>query len=266
MVLNFVRGGAAINVLARHVGARVVVLDVGVAADLPASPGLVVRKIGYGTASIARGPAMTREQAVASLEAGIATVADEAARGLDIVGTGDMGIGNTTPSAAIVAAITALPAASVTGRGTGVDDVGLARKVAVVEQALAVNRPDPADGIDVLAKVGGFEIGGIAGVILGAAANRVAVVIDGFISGAAALIAAKIAPTCVPYMIAGHLSVEGGHAHALKHLGLRPVLDLEMRLGEGTGAVLAIGIVEGAIRIISDMATFADAGVSGKDG
>jgi nicotinate-nucleotide--dimethylbenzimidazole phosphoribosyltransferase len=264
MVLNFLRGGAAINVLARHVGARVVVLDAGVASDLPASPGLIVHKAGYGTASIAGGPAMTRQQAVACVEAGIATVTDEIARGLDIVGTGDMGIGNTTPSSAIVSAITRLPVSSVTGRGTGVDDVGLARKIGVIERALAVNQPEPADGLDVLAKVGGFEIGGIAGVILGAAANQVAVVIDGFISGAAALIAAAIAPASVPYMIAGHLSVEGGHAHALKHLGLSPVLDLDMRLGEGTGAALAIGIVEAATRIVSEMATFADAGVSGK--
>jgi len=264
MVLNFLRGGAAINVLARMVGARVVVVDLGVAVDIPPADGLVVRKIGYGTASIVRGPAMTREQAVASIEAGIEVVRAEARAGLDVVGTGDMGIGNTTPSAAIVAAVTGLPAATVTGRGTGVDDAGLSRKIAAVETALAVNRPDPNDGLDLLAKVGGFEIGGIAGVILGAAASGVAVVVDGFISAAGALVAAALTPQCVPYMIAGHRSVEIGHAHALAHLGLAPVVDLGMRLGEGTGAAIAIGIVESATRIVSEMATFADAGVSDK--
>ena len=262
MVLNFLAGGAGINVLARHVGARVVVVDVGVAVDLPADPALVVRKVGYGTGNLATGPAMTREQAARAIEVGIEIVEAEVARGLDIVATGDMGIGNTTPSAAIVAAITGAPVAAVTGRGTGVDEAGLARKVAAVERALAVNRPDPADALDVLATVGGFEIAGLAGVIVGAAANRVAVVVDGFISGAAALIAASLAPAAKPYMIAGHLSVEGGHAYALRHLGLEPLLDLRMRLGEGTGAVLAISLVEAATKVLAQMATFSEAGVS----
>ena len=179
-------------------------MDTGVAIDLPSHPQLVVKKVGYGTANLAEGPAMSREQAIRAVEAGIDVVEAEVARGLDVVGTGDMGIGNTTPSSAIVAAITGAAVAKVTGRGTGVDDVGLARKVAVIERALALNRPDPTDALDVLAKVGGFEIAGLAGVMLGAAANRVAVVVDGFISGAAALIAAGLSPAVVPYMIAGH--------------------------------------------------------------
>lgn len=265
MVLNFLAGGAGISVLSRHVGARMVVVDVGVAADLPPHPRLVSRKVGYGTASLAAGPAMSREQAIQAVEVGIEVVEAEVAKGLDVVGAGDMGIGNTTPSSAIVAAITGAPVATVTGRGTGLDDAGLARKVAVVERGLAVNRPDPRDALDVLAKVGGFEIGGLAGVMIGAAANRVAVVVDGFISGAAALIAAGLAPAAVPYMIAGHLSVEGGHACALEHLGLRPVLDLQMRLGEGTGAALAISVVEAATKVLAEMATFTEAGVSDKE-
>jgi len=242
-----------------------VVVDVGVAVDLPPHPRLVSRKVGYGTASLAAGPAMSREQAIQAVEVGIEVVEAEVAKGLDVVGTGDMGIGNTTPSSAIVAAITGAPVAAVTGRGTGLDDAGLARKVAVVERALAVNRPNPRDALDVLAKVGGFEIGGLAGVMIGAAANRVAVVVDGFISGAAALIAAGLAPAAVPYMIAGHLSVEGGHACALEHLRLRPVLDLQMRLGEGTGAALAISVVEAATKVLAEMATFTEAGVSDKE-
>lgn len=262
MVLNFLRGGAAINVLARHVGARVVVVDAGIAADLPPQPGLVVHKVAYGTANLRRGPAMTREQALQAVEAGIVVLEEELARGLDIVATGDMGIGNTTPSSAIVAAVTGLPVAEVTGRGTGVDDGGLATKVAVIEDALRLNRPDPADGLDLLAKVGGFEIGGIAGVILGAAAHRVPVVIDGFISTAGAVIAALLAPQTRGYMISGHKSVEIGHQAALRFLGLLPLVDLDLRLGEGTGAVLGISLVEAACKILAEMATFSSAGVS----
>ena len=266
MVLNFLHGGAGINVLARQVGARVVVVDIGVAAELPAAPGLDSRKLALGTASIARGAAMTRAQAIAAIEVGIDIVTREHALGLDLVGTGDMGIGNTTPSSAIVAAVTGAAVPAVTGRGTGVDDATLHRKIKVIEQALAINNPNARDGLDVLAKVGGFEIGGIAGVILGAAAAGIPVVIDGFISGAGALIAALICPASRAYMLAGHRSVEGGHTIALNHLGLEPVLDLGMRLGEGTGAALAIGIIEAAARILDEMATFADAGVSEKSG
>lgn len=266
MVYNFLRGGAGISVLARHVGARVVVVDAGVAADLEPHPALKVRKIGYGTGNIARGPAMSREQAIRALESGIALVEEERAQGLDIVAPGDMGIANTTPAAAIVAAVTGRPPAEVTGRGTGVDDTGLARKIAAVERALAVNEPDPRDGVDLLAKVGGFEIGTIAGIVLGAAAARIPVVLDGFISTAGALIAAAIAPTVVSYCIASHNSVEVGHRAMLHHLGLRPLLDLNLRLGEGTGAALAMSLVEAACKVLNEMATFAEAGVSERAG
>lgn len=265
MVLNFVRGGAAINVLARQAGARVVVVDVGVAADLPARPGLLSRKVAPGTRNLARGPAMTRGEAEAAIQVGLDTVAIEITLGLDLVATGDMGIGNTTASTAIVAALTGLPVAQLTGRGTGVDDAGLARKIAVIEQALATNRPDPHDPLDVLAKVGGLEIAGLVGVILGAAAQRVPVVLDGFISGAAALVAAGLAPDVVPFLIAAHQSVEIGHLVVLERLGLDPLLRLDMRLGEGTGAALAFHLVEAAARLLGEMSTFAEAGVSGKE-
>lgn len=265
MVLNFLRGGAAVNVLAQHAGARVVVVDVGVAADIPAQPGLVVHKVGHGTGNIRRGPAMARAQAVRALEAGIEALERELAQGLDIVATGDMGIGNTTPSSAIAAAVCGLPVAEVTGRGTGLDDGTLALKVAVIEEALRTNQPDTADGLDLLAKVGGFEIGGIAGVILGAAAHRVPVVVDGFISTAGAIVAALLAPLARDYMISGHRSVEVGHRAMLKHLGLVPLVDLDMRVGEGTGAVLGVSLVEAACRVLCEMATFSSGGVSDRE-
>ena len=264
MVLNFVRGGAAINVLARQASTRVIVVDIGVASNLEPQRGLRLRKIARGTQNIVRGPAMTLSQAETAIAEGIDVVQAEIANGLDLVATGDMGIGNTTASAAIVAALTGQPVAQVTGRGTGVDDAGLARKIAVVERALAVNKPNPKDALDVLIKVGGFEIGGLAGVIIGAAAKRVPVVIDGFISGAAALIAVGLCPDVRPYLIAAHQSVEVGHHAALDHLDLKPLLDLNLRLGEGTGAVLAFHLVEAAARILDEMATFAEAGVSDK--
>lgn len=265
MVLNFLNGGAAINVLARLTSARVVVVDVGVAADFDPLPGLLRRKIARGTANMAAGPAMTREQAEAAVQVGIETVQAEIAAGLDLVATGDMGIGNTTPSSAITAVFTGLPVAQVTGRGAGLDDQGLARKVAMIERALEVNRPDPCDPLGVLAKVGGLEIAGLAGVVIGAAASRVPVVIDGFISGAAALVAAALVPEVTPYLIAAHQSVEVGHRAVLAHLGLRPLLNLDLRLGEGTGAALAFPIIEGAARILNEMATFAEAGVSNRE-
>ncbi len=264
MVLNFLSGGAAINVLARLVEARVVVVDVGVNHDFDPEAGLLDFKIASGTANMVNGPAMTREQAVAAIEAGIQAMELEVEWGVDLVGTGDMGIGNTTASSAITAAYTGLPVAQVTGRGTGLDDAQLATKIATIERVLALNRPDSSDPLDVLSKVGGFEIGGIAGVILGAAANRVPVIIDGFISGAGALIAASLNPAAVNYMIAAHCSVEVGHRAILARLGLEPLLDLNLRLGEGTGAALAMNIVEGAVRILDEMATFASAGVSEK--
>ena len=265
MVSNFVRGGAGINVIARQVGARIITVDMGVATDLKDSPKLMVKKVGYGTRNMASGPAMTEKQARTAIETGIELVNTEAVKGLDIVGTGDMGIGNTTPSSAICAVITARTAGEVTGRGTGITDEQLAHKIEVIERALTVNHPDPGKPLEVLARVGGFEIGGLTGVILGAAANRIPVVIDGFISGAAALIAAGLAPRVKDYLIAAHLSVESGHRSMLEYLGLEPLLDLHMRLGEGTGAALGIFLSETAARILAEMATFAEAGVSAGD-
>ncbi len=264
MVANFAAGGAAISVLARHIGARVVIVDMGVACDLPNCDGLISRKVAYGTRDLSCGPAMSREEARCAVESGIEVLQTEAEHGLDLIGTGDMGIGNTTASAAIIAAFTGMPPASVAGKGTGIDEAGLARKIAVIEQALDCNKPNPSDALDVLSKVGGFEIGGLAGVIIGAAARRLPVVVDGVISGAAALVATALSPQATDYLIAGHLSTEPGHQVALAHMGLLdPLLDLEMRLGEGTGAVLAMGIVEAAIKALNEMATFEDAGVSG---
>jgi nicotinate-nucleotide--dimethylbenzimidazole phosphoribosyltransferase len=262
MVYNFLRGGAAINVMARHVGARVIVVDMGVAAVLEAHPNLVDKKVALGTGNIARGPAMSREQAGRALLAGAEVVEAEISRGLDILGTGDMGIGNTTPSTAIAAALTGQPVAELAGRGTGVDDAGLARKVAAVQRALAANQPDRGDALDVLAKVGGFEIGGLAGAILAAAAHRRPAVIDGFISTAAAMIAVGLAPQVRPYLVAAHRSQERGHALMLEWLALTPLLDLDMRLGEGTGAALGISLAEVACKILGEMATFGEAGVS----
>ena len=270
MVLNFLRGGAAINVLARHIGARVVVVDMGVASELPAHPDLVNAKIALGTRDFSREPAMTRDEAIRAIQAGIEIATREIAPsthaqgGADILGTGDMGIGNTTPSAAITATITRRAVKDVTGRGTGVDDSGLARKVATLERALDLHKPDPNDALDILCKVGGFEIAGLAGVMIGAAARRVPVVIDGFISGAAALLACGLAPTVQPYLIAAHRSVEIGHRAMLEHLRVEPLLDLDLRLGEGTGAALGISLCIAAAKILDEMATFADAGVSEK--
>jgi nicotinate-nucleotide--dimethylbenzimidazole phosphoribosyltransferase len=264
MVYNMLGGGAAINVLSRHVGARVVVVDMGVASDLAASAGLVNAKIGYGTGNIACGPAMSRQTAERAVLAGYAVLLAQKKQGLDIVGTGDMGIGNTTPSAAIAAAFTGRPASEIVGRGTGVDDAGMERKRAAVERALAVNKPNPDDALDVLAKVGGFEIAGLAGVILGAASCRIPVLIDGFISTAAAMVAVGLAPQARPYLIAAHRSQEHGHRVMLEWLGLDPLLDMDMRLGEGTGAVLGISLAEAACKILAEMATFGEAGVSEK--
>jgi len=265
MVCNFLGGGAAINVIARQSGVRLVVVDMGVATPLANHPDLVCRKVAPGSANMCAGPAMTREQAIQALETGIDIVNGEVARGLDIVGVGDMGIGNTTASSAICAVITGEPVAQVTGRGTGLSNDQLARKVAVVERALAVNKPDHKDPLDVLTKVGGFEIAGLAGVMLGAAANRIPVVLDGFITGAAALVAVALCPKLKDYLIASHVSAEAGHPLMLKHLGLKPLLNLGMRLGEGTGAALGIFLAETSARILAEMATFAEAGVSEKD-
>ncbi len=244
MVLNFLNGGAGVNVLARHVGAEVRVVDIGVDYYFGMVPGLVVRKVARGTANLAQGPAMTREQAVAALEVGIELAAQAKKTGVTMLGTGEMGIGNTTPSSAIIAAISGKTVREVTHRGTGINDAALENKIRVIEQGLAVNKPDPKDPIDVLAKVGGLEIAGIAGLILGAAANRIPVVVDGFISTAGALIASELNPHVKDYMFAAHESVEIGHSFMLQHIGLKPILDLQLRLGEGTGAALAMGLIE----------------------
>ena len=265
MVFNFVAGGAAINALARHAGANITVIDAGVAVDLDPQPGLTIAKVGYGAANIARGPAMSREDAVRCLEIGIHAANAQADAGANLIAGGDMGIGNTTPSAAITAAVTGADVASVTGRGTGVDDAGLEAKIATIRRALETNQPDGSDGMDVLTKVGGFEIGVLAGVMLGAAARNCAVVVDGFISGAAALIAWRLCPDIAQRYIAAHRSVEPGHNVGLQAMGLSPLLDMEMRLGEGTGAALAMPIVEAAAKCLAEMATFTEAGVSDGD-
>ena len=265
MVYNFLGGGAGINVIARQVAARIIVVDMGVATELEPNPQLLSRKVAFGTQNMSQGPAMTREQAVRAIETGIEVVASEVAKGLEIVGTGDMGIGNTTASSAICAVMTEKPVAEVTGRGTGIADKQLTHKIEVISRALAVNRPDPKQPLDVLAKVGGFEIGGLVGVMLAAAAHRIPVVIDGFISGAAALIATALSPRLDDFLIAAHVSAEAGHRLLLRHLGLKPLLDLGMRLGEGTGAALGIFLAEAAARILAEMSTFAEAGVSGRD-
>lgn len=265
MVLNFLRGGAAVNVLARELGARVVVADLGVAAELPADPALRSLKVRAGTDNTAQGPAMSRAEALTAIEAGRQLVREQLEAGLDVALTGDMGIANTTPSACLVCHFTGLDAAQVVGRGTGVDDAGLARKLDTVRRALDVNREAVTDPLGALAALGGFEIAGLVGVILEAASQRRPVVLDGFISTAAALVAVAIEPHCRDYLIAGHRSQELGHAAALAGLGLRPLLDLDLRLGEGTGALLALPIVRSAIRVLNEMATFEEAGVSNRD-
>jgi nicotinate-nucleotide--dimethylbenzimidazole phosphoribosyltransferase len=265
MVANFLSGGAAINVLSRHIGAKVVVADLGVATDLAADPKLVIKKIGYGTKNMARGPAMTREDAVKAVNAGIELFEEELIRGIDIAGTGEMGIGNTTASSAITACFTQKPVEDVTGKGAGLDEKGRVNKIALIKKALAVNRPDPKDPWDVLAKVGGFEIAGLTGIMLAAAANRIPVVIDGFISGAAALVAFHIEPKIKDYLIPAHNSVENGHKIILSHIGIQPLLNLGLRLGEGTGGSLAIGLADASIKILTQMATFQSANVSEKN-
>lgn len=266
MVSNFIRGGAAINALAATAGAQVLVVDMGVAADLKGladAKKLLSYRIGNGTANMAQGPAMTRAQAEQALQSGFEIVENLVRDGVELLGTGDMGIGNTTPSSAILAVFSGRPVREVTGRGTGVSDAVLEHKIRVIERALEVNKPDAKDPLDVLAKVGGFEIGGIAGVILGAAYHKVPVVVDGFISTAGALVAKALAPDSVDYMIAAHRSREYGHRFMLEELGLNPLLDLNLRLGEGTGAALAMNIVEAAAQVIGRMLTFEAAGITG---
>jgi len=268
MVYNFVNGGAGINVLSNHVGADVVIVDAGVAADLTvlsSNPSFINKKIAFGTENMAKGPAMSVEQARQALEIGIDVARQMIEKGYGIIGTGDMGIGNTTASSAIASCMCGVDAEVVTGYGTGIDQEGFNRKVDVIRRVIEVNRPERRDGFDVLAKIGGFEIGGIAGVILGCAARRVPVVIDGFISGAGALIAESIAPKCRDYMIASHCSVEKGHKIMLEKLGMKPLFNFDMRLGEGTGAALGISIAQASMKILNEMATFGEAGVSQKN-
>lgn len=266
MVANFLRGGAAVNVLARQMGARVVVVDAGVAGelapDLSSHPALVQGKVAHGTADFTRGPAMTAAQAEQALALGLRVAEQEIGAGADVLAVGEMGIGNTTSAAAIIAALTGVPVPSVAGRGAGLDDRGLGRKVAVIEAALALHAPAR---VGTLAKLGGFEIGAMAGVMLGAAARRVPVVVDGVISTAAALIAVQAAPAVRDYLIASHRSAEPGHAVALHALGLEPLLALDLRLGEGTGALLVLPLIEAAMRTLQEMATFAEAEVSGRE-
>ena len=266
MVGNFVAGGAAVNAFAAQVGAQVLVVDVGVAAVLEPMEGLLIRKVRAGTRDLTQGAALTRDEVVAAIEVGI-----EVARLLEAAGnrcllTGDMGIANTTASAALIAAFTGAPAPAVTGRGTGVDDATLARKVDVVTAALARHAPDPLDPVGVLAAVGGLEHCALAGYILGAASLRLPVILDGVIAGAAALAAVALAPAALDVCLAGHRSAEPGHTVALAHLGLSPLVDLGLRLGEGTGALLALPLVQAAARALADMATFDSAGVTDKEG
>jgi nicotinate-nucleotide--dimethylbenzimidazole phosphoribosyltransferase len=243
----------------------VCVVDIGVAAAVPALPGLIACKVRPGTANMARGPAMSREEAQQCLETGIAMATQCHSEGVSLVATGDMGIGNTTPSSALVALFTGAPVAQVTGYGTGIDEATWRQKVVVIEQALRVNAPRPEDPLGALAAVGGLEIGGIAGLILGCARHRLPVLVDGLISTAGALLAAAFQPQVKDYMIAAHTSVEVGQQAAWRALGQTPLLDLHMRLGEGTGAVLAMHLVEAAVRIYNDMATFGEAGVSERE-
>lgn len=262
MVFNFLAGGAGINVLARHAGAEVRVVDVGVDYDFGDTPGLIQRKVARGTRNFAKGPAMSREETLAALRVGVELADQCKTEGIALAGTGEMGIGNTTPSSAIIAAISGIPVRELTHRGTGINDTALENKIRVIEQGLALNRPDPRDPLDVLAKVGGLEIAAIAGLVLGCAANRIPVVIDGFISTAGALIASEMHPHVADYIFAAHESVEIGHRFMLERIGAKPILDLNMRLGEGTGAALAMTLIEAAVKVLGEMATFEQAGVS----
>lgn len=262
MLLNFARGGAAINVLARQVGARLVVVDMGVCGPAQAIPGVRSCRVRAGTSNFARGPAMTMPEAVSALEHGIALAGELADTGVNLIGIGEMGIGNTSAASALLAALAGAPVSTITGRGTGIDDATWTRKVTAIETALTVNRARHGSALEVLAALGGFEIAGLAGVVLGAAARRIPVVLDGFIASTAALCATSLAPRAGHYLIASHRSVEVGHRLVLQALGCQPLFDLGLRLGEGTGAALAMPMVEAAVRIVHEMATFADAAVT----
>ena len=262
MVFNFVNKGASINVLAKHAGARVEVADLGVNFDFEPVLPIFHKKVGMGTANMARQPAMSRSDAVRSVQAGIEIVNELIATGpVDILGTGDMGIGNTTPSSAVMAAFSGIAVEKLTGRGTGIGDKALANKIRIIEQALALHRPDPGDPLDVLAKVGGFEIGGLAGLVIGAAATGIPVVCDGLIATAGALIACELAPAAKDYLFASHRSVEVGHRFMHQRLGVEPLLDLRFRLGEGTGAAVAMELLDAATRVLYDIKTFEEVAI-----
>lgn len=263
MVRNFAAGGAAINVLARQAGAQLVVVDMGVKEELPPLPGVRSARVAAGTRNMAVGPAMTRAEAVRALETGIGITEELAGAGVTLVGLGEMGIANTTAASALTAAFTGMSPEEVTGRGTGIDDATWRHKVDVIRRALAANAAQPCDALDTLARLGGFEIAGLAGVVLGAASRGIPVLTDGFIATAGALAAARIAPDARGAILASHRSVEAGHRALLQALGTKPLLDLDLRLGEGTGAALAMAIVEASIRVLREMASFDDAGVSG---
>ncbi len=270
MVQTFLAGGAGINAICRHVNAEVFVVDMGIIAlfddlAMPNSDRLVIHKIAPGTANLAHGPAMSLQEAEQSVMLGFREASKLYEEGVEIIGTGDMGIGNTTASAAIGAVLCGTDLSQMVGRGTGVDDEGLSRKMDAIRRGLEINTPDPMNGLDILSKVGGFEIGGIAGCALAGAFHGRPVMIDGFISTAGALIAQAICPTVTEFLFSGHCSEEPGHRHMLNHLKLSPILDLGMRLGEGTGGALAMSIAEGALRVFNDVLTFAEAGVAGKE-
>lgn len=262
MVRNFINGGAAVNVLAAHAGARLVLCDIGVSKSLKADKGLVVKKWLNGTQNMSKGPAMSRQDAIRAIETGIESLEEECRKGLDLAGTGEMGIANTTAASAITAVLTRKDASQVTGKGTGIMDAILAKKIKIIRRSIKINKPDPRDPLDVLSKVGGLEIAALTGVILAAASRKVPVIIDGFISASAALSAFCLCPVSREYMIASHCSAEKGHRYILKHMKHLPVLDLGLRLGEGTGACLAMPIIDAALKIYHNMATFTSAGVS----
>jgi len=263
MVYNFVNGGASVSVLAAHAGAEVRVADLGVDWDFEPDMPIFHKKVRKGTGNFALEPAMTLEQAKKSVEAGIEIVGELVKKGpVHLLGTGDMGIGNTTPSTAIIAVYSGLSVTQLTGRGTGIDDNSWKKKVSAIEKGLALHKPDPKEPLGVLSKVGGLEIGGLAGLVIGAAVHKIPVVCDGFIATAGALIGCEIAPAARDYLFASHNSLEIGHKFMLKHLGLRPLLDLEFRLGEGTGAALAMELIDASTRILADIKTFEEVGIS----
>ncbi|MFD0587139.1 nicotinate-nucleotide--dimethylbenzimidazole phosphoribosyltransferase [Paenibacillus sp. GCM10027627] len=261
MVHNFLNGGAAVNALARQAGAEVVCVDIGVAAELR-HESLLSRKVVWGTKNMAKGPAMTKAEALQAVLVGVSVVEDQIKKGYRLFATGEMGIGNTTASAAIASVLAGLPPEEAVGRGTGINDEVFKHKVEIVKKAISTNEPDPLDPLDVLAKVGGAEIAGLVGILIGAAANRCPVVIDGYISSAAALIAARLSDKVKPYMFASHLSQEQGHLKLLQAIGLEPFIRLDMRLGEGTGAVLCFHFIDATLRLMQEMATFESAGIS----